>query len=562
MKKQLLFIICFLASIQLVAQEMKMTWSQEIKMTKKTGFYNTILGKNENLLYVKFTTFSKIRIVAFDKITMKEKFSVPVKGYPENKATKADFKGLDYYKTVIFNNSVYTFWVREDKEKDELFVQTYDAALKITKPLKKIYELKSFKGAKKKAELFIMVNKSLGEKILIGGEAAGAKGDNVKIEYKVLNADFTFSNAGQTELPLQIKGRSDELSSNYSFGDDGNLHVKAFNTLTIINIEKGSKVTYVVESKNKKIFDFEYIYDQSTIRVFGLFCDLTKDKSGNDNHGIYYAIINSSTLKLENENFTYFSKEQLDKLFADDKTDRKDRSGLFGGKKGKDSEDASLRTNYSIENVLKEGKDLILICSIMYDYTVTYTTTQNGVTTTRTEPRCNKRNVTAFRINEKGEIIWSTNVNRNITYGRHSVYDVNSIKKDNTIYVTYGSDFITDQGEKKKKKCCAIHIGATKDMRDKIAYATFDLTTGAAAVKEIVVNQPKTPKKERKTVDPTNIEVLNGDFYIISEKYNIYQRPNTFSLIGLLFRTGKLQIGYTTINSTVTPTKTPPSKTK
>ena len=72
-----------------------------------------------------------------------------------------------------------------------------------------------------------MVNKSLGEKILIGGETAGNKGDNVKVEYKILNADFTFSNAGQAELPLQITGRSNSLSSSYSFGDDGNLHVKS-----------------------------------------------------------------------------------------------------------------------------------------------------------------------------------------------------------------------------------------------------------------------------------------------------------------------------------------------
>ncbi len=554
MKKQLLILTFIFASFQFFAQEMKLTWSQEIKMTKKTGFYNSILGRNENLLYIKFTTFGKLRIAAFDKLTMKEKYSVPVKGFPENKATKADFKGLTYYRTIIFSNSVYTFWMKESKEKDELFVQSYDASLKLAKPLKKIYELKSFKGAKKKAELFIMVNKSLGEKILIGGETAGNKGENVKVEYKILNSDFTFSNAGQAELPLQITGRSNSLSSSYSFGDDGNLHVKSDKSLTVINLEKGTKETYVVEFKNKQIFDFDYIYDQNTIRLFGLFCDLTKDKSGNDNHGIFYAIINSSTLKLESENFTYFTKEQLDKLFADDQTDRKDKK-LFQSKKSKDSEDQSLKTNYTVENVLKDGKDLILICSIMYNYTVTYTTTNsNGTTTTRQEPRCNKRNLTVFRINDKGEIQWATNVNRNITYPRHYVYDVNSIKKDNTIYVTYGSDFITDQADaKKKKKCCSFNLAAAKNMRDKIAYATFDLKSGVSNVKEIVINQPKTPKKELKIVDPTSIETLGGDFYLVSDIYNLPAN----SLLGLIFRSGKLQIGYTTINSApATPTKT------
>ena len=550
MKKQLFIALFLLISTHFFSQEMKITWSPEIKMSRKTGYFNTILGRNDNLLYIKFTSLSKIKIVAFDKNTMKEKYSAP-----ENKATSADFRGLDYYSTIIFSNTIYTFWKKENKEKDELFVQTYDANLKLIKPLRKIYELKSFKGAKKKAELFIMVNRSLGEKILIGGETAGSKGENVKIEYKILNADFTFSNAGQAELPLQITGRSNELSSSYSFGDDGNLHVQSDEALTVINLENSSKATYEVAFKNKKIFNYNYTYDNNSIRVFGLFCDLTKDKSGNDNHGIFYAIINSKTLELEKENFTYFSKDQLDKLFEKDKGDRKDNTGIFGSKKDKQSEDESLKSNYFIESVVKEGKDLILVCSIMYNYTVTYTTTSNGIVTTRQEPRCNRRNLTLFRINNNGDIIWATNVNRNITYGRWFVHDVFLVKKDNTLYITYGSDFITDKPTEKKKRCCSFSVAAYKEMGNKIAYATFDINTGTTNRKEIEINQAKTPNKERKIVDPTNIETLGGDFYIISEKYNFYQPVNTFSLLSLLFKTGKLQIGYTTINSSASPSK-------
>lgn len=554
MKKNLLTLGFIFSLITVFSQDLKMTWSPEIKMTNKTGFFSNIIGKNDNYLYVKYITLSKIRIAAFDKISMKEKFSAPIKGFPENKATKADFKGLQYYRTVVFKNSVYIFWIRENKEQDELFVQSFDANLKSLKPLKKIYELKSFKGAKKKAELFILENNSLGEKILIGGENAGNKGDKVKVEYKILNSDFTFSNAGQSEIPVEITGRSNYLSSSYTFGDDGNLHVKSENSLTVVNLENGTKNTYVAEFTNKKIVDFDYTIDEKSIRLFGLFCDLTKDKSGSDNHGIFYAIINSTSLKLESENFTYFTKEQLDKLFTKDDADRKD-SKLFQSKKGKESEEESLKSSYCVDKVVKDGDDLLLVCSIMYNYYVTTThRTSNGGTYTTSDPYCNRRNVTIFRISNKGEIEWATNIDRNITYPGHYIYDINVIRKENLLYVTYGSNFI-DNDEAKKKKCCAINIASLKEMRDKIAYATFDVTNGVATKKEIIINDAKTPKAERKIVNPSDINVLEGDFYLYSEKYNIHTPHNSLSLIGLLFKKGSLKIGCTSLNNTAVAPK-------
>ena len=75
-------------------------------------------------------------------------------------------------------------------------------------------------------------------------------------------------------------------------------------------------------------------------------------------------------------------------------------------------------------------------------------TTGRGQSTCYTYYYCTKSNVTAFKLNPKGDIIWAKNLDRSITYNRWNVYDLNVIKTDNMYYVTYGSAY---QMNSKKK---------------------------------------------------------------------------------------------------------------
>lgn len=516
MKKSLFILVLLVCNNIIFSQDLSAKWSEKIQYDSyKFGFYDKVVGSNSKSIYTLFSRFSsykRLRLVAFDKVTMKKTCDVAVYGFKENQAEKKLYKGLAYKKTVVFENQIYVFWIREDKQKDELFVQSYDANLKKLKPLKKIYEIKTVEGAKKRAELFIMANKDLGEKILIGGELSGAKGNAVKIEYKVLNADFTFSNANQVELPLVITGRSDELSSGYEFGDDGNLHIRFDKTLMIVKLETGEQKTFKFEFSDKKLFDFDYIIDESGVRLFGLFCDLKKDKRGSDNHGIFSAVIDTKTMAYKSNNFEYFTKEQLDRLFAKDKEDRKD-SRLFASKKSKKSEDNSMASNYGIEFVQTDGKDLVLFCSRMYNYQVCSTNSQGQRTCNY---YCQKDNVTGFKISPEGKIIWATNLDRRITYGGWNVYDINVMKRGDQFYVAYGSTFDKDAV---KKGCFSSK--SKKDLRDKFEYAIFDAKTGNPLKKELVINKPNTPRAERKKVSSVGLEVHDNTFYIMSSDVHL-----------------------------------------
>ncbi len=520
--KKVVFVLCFVVGL-VRAQEITAKWTPKLSFDSKSLFFKNYIDNNSKYTYAKYGQVGigankKLKLVAFDKVTFKQVAEVPIKGFPENEANKKDLNDLDYYKTIVFENVIYVFWMKENKEKDELYVQTFNANLKPQNKLKKIYELKTVKGDKKKAELFIMGNKDVGEKLIIGGELSGDKQEKVKIELKVLKSDLSTTNAYQIELPLVITGRSDRLSSSYRYGDDGNLYVKFDNMLTIINPETGEKFVFNSEYADKKIYDFDFIETKDKIKIFGMFSDLKKNKSGNDIHGIYSVTLENKSFKVKDNNFTYFTKDQLDKLFSKDQEDRKDKAGIFSSKKKKESEESSLGSSYTVESAMIEGDDIVFFCSKMFNYSRTTTTTTNGVTSTQTYYYCQKDNVTGFRVTSDGKIIWASNVDRRITYSRWNVYDISVVKKGNSFLVIYGSVF---KDNVSKKGC--FKMKSNKQLMDEMEYASFDATSGISSKKTFVVNKKNTPKKERKSVSADDISVIDNDFYIAS----VSNRPRT-----------------------------------
>jgi hypothetical protein len=529
MKKSLLILLLLICN-NVFSQDLIAKWSEKIKYDNyKFGFFDHIVGSNSKYIFVKFNMYRnnkkadrKIRFVSFDRNTMKKVNDVPIVGFKENKANKEDYKGLKYHKTIVFENQIYVFWIRESKKAEELFVQGLDPNLKPNKALKKIYEIKA-DSKKSKGIINILGNKKVGEKILIYTSSAGI--GSSKMEYKILNSDFTFSSARQIEFgknenektEIDIKSIisnsfNERITYKIDYGDDGNIHISFLNSITVVKAETGEVKVFNVVFPDKKLFDFDYIIDENGIRMFGLFCDLKKDKTGNDNHGIFSSVIDTKTMAYKSSNFEYFSKEQLDRLFANDNEDRKD-SGLFASKNKKKSEENSIASNYGIEFLQKDGEDLVLFCSRMYNYT-SCTTNSQGVTTCRYY--CRKDNVTGFKISSEGKIIWATNLDRRITYDGSYVYDVNVMKKGAQYYVSYGSAFDKDSD---KKGCFSGK--SSKEMRDNFEYAVFDAKTGNPVKKEMIVNKPKTPKLERKRIKASDIQVYEDNFYVVNDNRHV-----------------------------------------
>jgi hypothetical protein len=533
----ILFISLF--ALKLSAQELNVAWSErQIYDNRKEGFFDDFVGSNSKYVFAKFNNLArrprkankKIKIVAFDRVSMQEMASVAVTGYSENASTKAKHMGLDYYKTIVFENMIYMFWIKDTRNRQELFVESFDGKLKPVNAIKKVYELNSDSKSKKKAALFVMANKQAGEKILIGGERAGSKESSIQIEYKLLNSDFTFSSSNTVTLPITVIGKSYGLSSSYEFGEDGNLHVKSIVTMSkderkalaknesyrypifsVIDLNSGKIKTHSFKFDNKNIFYSDIKVDGGMTKIYAFFCDLQKDPSGYATHGIVTGFLNNQTFDLENVNFSYFTKPQLDKLFASDKSDQKKGKTIFKSKKKTKSDEESLVDDYEIEAVQSLDKDnLVLFCSRMRNYT-TETCDKNRCVTYYW---CEKRNVTAFKLDKNGAIVWASNLDRSMTYSGWDVEDLRVIHYKDQFVVTYGSAFLSTDKTNAKGKTKVHHSRKTRGyMADRFEYAIFDYTTGVYTKKEYKVNPINVKKADKKMISAVNIKVIDNEMY-------------------------------------------------
>ncbi len=224
--------------------------------------------------------------------------------------------------------------------------------------------------------------------------------------------------------------------------------------------------------------------------------------------------MDENEFKIKASKFSYFDKSFLDQLYAADKEDQRKSFRLNKDKKKSDEE--SIDSHYVIESVQQDGKDIILFCSLMYNWSQTVCITTNGVQSCQTYYYCDKSNVTAFRMSADGGLVWASNLDRFYRYNTWNVYDVETIKNGNTFYVVYNSLF--QAGAKKKNRKSR---KSKEQLSDRFEYAAFDATTGKYTRQECQVNSVNTPKKEKKFVSATRLTVFDNKFYTYSERISI-----------------------------------------
>ena len=549
MKKISAFILVIALSIGslVFAQKVELKWTEKMLYDNKLdGFFDAMIGSNSKYIYAKFSNLSlsskktnnNMSLLAFDKKTMKKVKEVEVISADENNNKNSKYKDLYYLKTIVFEDLIYVFFKKWDKSakdgREALYVQTYNGNLKKLNRLKKIYETKG--------DLFVVANEKIDNRILLGSEPIVQKGQSIRFEYKILNSDFSFESADQIKLPLkQIAKKKRGLSSSYELGDDGNIYVEtninlskeerkaakkgeplSYSLLTIVTPGTKQVKSYSVKFDNKVVYDFDYIVHEKGVKLFGFFCDLQKDPKGNDLHGIFSTLIDSKRMALESVNFSYFTKNQLDILFAEDRKDRGDKRRIQSKRK-KESEEESIASNYVIEQVISLDKsNIVLLCSRMNNYSKRVCSTNSkGQTTCKTYYYCQKSNVTAFKVDKGGDILWASNLDREITYNRWWVYDIRAIHKGNKIYVTYGSAYAAKAKKKNRssKKSKEHRTGMFE-------YAVFDYNTGQYKRDEYRINPINAKKKDRKTIAPTRIAVIDNEFFVHSSR--ISYKPEAF----------------------------------
>jgi len=540
--KKISLLFCLLSYNWVFSQAIDLKWSEQfIYDNKLDGFFDYFIGTNGNNIYARFSDLSmrgggnkKIKIVAFDKVTMKKVGETNLKGYGKSK--KED--DYDYYQSIILDDIIYVLWTKTERKVVELYAQSFDPKLKKLNPLKKIYEVNRSKDGTD--NLIVLYNKDIGDKIFIGKEFAITHDDeNLKIEYKFLNSDFSLVSARQVTLPLLITKRRRglfrsagsvfDLIANYELGNDGNLYVhdivkmsdeeksqikrgeaSVYPHIIQVQLANGSTQDFKLKFPKKNTFNFSSLITRDGIKLYGFFSDLDKDEKGKDTHGTFFISLDNKDLKPRDTKFSYFDKAFLDVLYAADKENQKKGRGLFKSKKAKASDEESIDDNYQIERVIEDKNDIILFCSIMKNWQRTVCTSngRGGGQTCQTYYYCTKSNVTTFKLNAKGDIVWARNLDRSVTYPRWNVYDLNVIQTDNNYYVTYGSAY---QLNSKKKNMRSSK--SNKQLTDRLEYAVFSGKTGDFQKLEYKVNPLNVKKSEAKFVAPDGIDVFDNRMY-------------------------------------------------
>lgn len=591
MKKITIFLTFILLCTKIFSQSIDVKWSDQFEFdNKKDGFFDGFVGSNNKYIYGKFSNLAlnpkksnhKVKLIVFDKTTMKKAGEAELAGYDKN----SDNKKYDYYKTITLNNLVYVFWTLEEKKIVSLYVQSFDVNLKKVNGKKKIYELNESTKESDADKLIVIYNKDLNDKILIAKEfGAKVDGENLKLEYKILNPDFSFVTSKQVTLPIIVNkqrrglfsGRSANFNSllcDYEFGNDGNLYVQdvikmskeekallkkgessTYPLIVQVQATTGKVTDYKVKFPKKNTFKFSSLITDNGIKLYGFYSDLDKDVKGNDTHGTFYILLDKNNFTVITSKFSYFDKNFLDVLYAADKENQKKGNGLFKSKKAKESDKESIDDNYVIESVIQDGKDILLFCSIMNNWSRTVCTSngKGGGQTCNTYYYCTKSNVTTFKLNNDGDIVWAKNLDRSITYSRWNVYDLNVMKSNDSYYVTYGSAF---QANAKKK-----NLGSAKSRRqltDRIEYAIFDGKSGDYKKNEYAVNKVNTKSSEKKFISADNISVYDNKMYTSCIKTKI--KPLTWlsclcpPVFYVLYFNGNSRVGKGSFG-TITPLK-------
>ncbi len=524
--------VVFLLLFQVVsAQHFEFSWAEKIRYSnRKNGFFSEFIETNSSYMYVlnsnyaltSINQYNKVKLVAYSKTTMTEEAAIPLKGFSQNKGTRKQYESLRYFKTVVLEDKVIVFWTKlinaDSVKTEELYAETFKSDLERESTLKKVWTItQHFDVQQSEFALpsFVICSNRETDQLLIGAELYRA-GGNVTFRYGQVSDRLEVSGEQSLELPVKCGEVQNGVLADYALERDGNLYIrstivlsrdeiralnpgeaKAYPVLTIVNPGSGKKAFIEMRGAQKTITDFSVLVTDSTARILGFFGDLSKDPSGIDKQGIFYADLISDSLHNASLNYAYFEKTSLNKLFPKSR----------GGRRKTDipSLEEQLQTRFDIESIFSmEDGSAVLFFTRKYNYAeITSRSGMDGKNIYKTDYYCEKNNVSAIRFTADGKITWTGNIERSKTYSGTDIPDVRVIYKFNKFYVFYGTD-PKKKGKKRKESA---------DLRDVLEYVTFDPVSGRPKKFDLEVNPEKTPKNERKYVDPNSLFLSDGRLY-------------------------------------------------
>lgn len=532
-----------------IAQDIDIDWSKPIVCDNKNfGFFNEFIGANNEYVYAKYTNIalsrkkanSSVRLVAYDKETMKPAKERIITGFKSDATKSKAYDDKTYYGEAVFDDALMIFWVQKKDKKTTLFAEVYGTDLKPIEKLQKVYEAKE-----ENAALRIRYNKKAGSYVIVLNPTFDNDGEII-LDYVKVKTDLNTDTKDVVKLPFDREEDLKEvsISGSYSLEPDGRLYAlcsitqnnkklikrtyKSASILAEINPEKGDKITYdaSIESEGKSILSKNYTISGGTIYVYGFYRNSNeKDKRGNSGaDGLFISKASKAKEGLQDLKFTEFTRDFIDQLYADDpETQAANKNKKPTKKKDKDKDDTGIAWTYEVEQSRVVDNDVIMICTQEYNYSVT-TCDQNGRCTTRYY--CSKSDVTCIRMNLKGDVVWASNLDRKITYSGWNIPDIELVQRNDQFYITYGNIFMDKAEGQKKKKTKSKEL-----LRDEFEYAVLDLKSGEIEKQKYRVNKPNAEKKDRKYVGARAIEVVDNEMYVNSIKNKMDWKKSYICLI-------------------------------
>lgn len=564
--------IILLFTFTCFSQNLKVDFSDKMVLKlSKDGFVNSIIGESDEHVFIEFQSSNKKREVVFnrigvfDKTTMKEVNSLVIADKKNDKRTQ-ELDGKLKQQIKFINNQIYIFFSEESKTELTIYAEAYSANL--DKAIK-MQKLMTIPKESKRENVFPAISFNDRKIVLSSLEA----GDNkMTFDYTVFDLELEKQLDSDIDLPLPDGMQNEDVFSVQNYMLDGNdnfyfnetysmkagekrsglffksIEYKYEFFISVLSIETGDIQMFDMNDENTSLFNVKVVDLGDKVRILGFFSDFNKDPKGIRTHGFCYRELDPVTLETSEMVYSYFDKALLDELFKEDEEDK-----LKTNTKKKDQADAdnkdqdALSKSFVIEQVRTDEKgNLVVFCSKMRNYSYENCTTSNGRTTCRTVYMCEKNNVTVFKLNNDGEFIWASNIDRRKTFGGWNIYDLRVVEDEDSYLVTYGSTFKVDAEEKNRK--------SQKDKGeyiDNLEYGVFNKETGENEKKLVRINEEGVKKSDKKYCSPTSIAAYDDKLYLISSRKHIAPWiwstclcPPAFLVLGIMTNVGQVQDAY------------------
>lgn len=561
----------FLTSI--FGQDMKVNFSDKMTLKlNKDGFVSRFIGETETNIYVEFQSRNKKqevvinRIGVFDKATMKEVNSLVIAD-KKDKARAADLGNKLKEQIKFIDDKIYIFYSDESKTELQIYAEAY--TLNLDRDVK-MQKLMTIPKDSKRDNVFPAITHNK-KKIVLSRLESGE--NNIQFYYSVFDLELEELVKSDVSMPLPDGIQNEDVFAVNSYMLDNNdnfyfnetysiksgekrsglfyktIEYKYEFYVSILSIESGDIEMIDMNDENTSLFNVKVVEIDNKVKILGFFSDFNKDPKGMRTHGFCYREIDPKTFEVSEMVYTYFDKALLDELFKEDEEDKlKTNSKKKNAEEEAEKDKDALSKSFVIEHIKVDDKgNMIVFCSKMNNYSYEVCTTDaNGRTTCRTVYKCQKDNVTVFKLSSEGEIVWSSNIDRRVTYGGWDIYDLRVIEDEDSYIVSYGSNYNLEAEEKTKKsrKSAAESI-------DKLEYGVFNKETGENEKKNVVINEEGVKKSDKKYCAATSITSANDKFYLISSRKHIAPWifstclcPPVFLVLGVFTQVGQIQDAY------------------